>query len=81
MILILTVNTVYLFCHSGTSISTLIPTEIKHSLYGLTRNPILDLIPSSTRYHFSKLQQKSTVEHNITSAVMKIFFKALLKSG
>lgn len=57
-LLILVVNSIYLFCHSDTNISTLIPTEIKPSLYGLSRSVILDLRPSSTRYHFPKPQQE-----------------------
>lgn len=66
----------YLFCPSSTNISTPIPAEIKHGLHGRSQAPYhLSFSIASLRL------SKSTVEHTIARAVMKTFFKGLLKSG
>ncbi|KAI4810506.1 hypothetical protein KUCAC02_013446 [Chaenocephalus aceratus] len=43
---------------NGPNISSVIPTEIKPSLYGFSQSAISDLAPSSTPYHFPKPQQE-----------------------
>lgn len=71
----------YSVCLSDTSISGLIPTEIKHGLYGQSPSILLDLVPSFTRYHLPEHQQACSRAQCITGALMKISFRALLKGG